>query len=94
MFPRTSVLDGLDISVLQSRLQTMQLALLDLQSGAKVEVVSYAQADGSRTVSYSKANIADLTAAILTVQTQIDRLSGAGCINRRRPMRPFFGGRF
>lgn len=91
---RTSVLDGLDVSVLQQRLQSMQLALLDLQSGAKVEVVSYAQGDGSRTVSYSKANIADLTAAILTVQTQIDQLTGASCLGRRRPLRPFFGGRF
>ncbi len=94
MVYRTSVLDGLDVSVLQSRLQQMQLALLDLQSGAKVEVASYAQGDGSRTVSYSKANISDLTAAILTLQTQIDRLSGAACVNRRRPMRPFFGGHF
>jgi hypothetical protein len=87
---RPSILDGIDVTVLQQRLQAMQLALLDLTSGAKVEVVSYAQGDGSRTVTYSKADIGSLTAAIVTVQSQIDRLSGQ-CVGRRAPMRPYFG---
>jgi virulence-associated protein VapD len=87
---RPSILDGIDVTVLQQRLQSMQLAYLDITSGAKVEVVSYSQADGSRTVTYSKANIAELTAAIIAVQSQIDRLSGQ-CVGRRAPMRPYFG---
>ncbi len=65
---RTSILDGIDVTSLQQRLAAMQQAYLDLVTGGKVEVASYAQADGSRTVSYTKANLADLAAAIITVQ--------------------------
>lgn len=90
---RTSVLDGLDVTVLQQRLQAMQMALLDLQSGAKVVTATYSQADGARAVTYTQANISDLTAAILSVQSQIASLTGIGCASRRRPLRPFFGGR-
>lgn len=91
--PRTSILDGIDVNVLNLRLAQMQQDYLDLLSGRKAESASYAQSDGSRAITYTKANIADLTAAILTVQTQIDRLSGV-CLSRRRPLRPFFCGRF
>lgn len=90
---RTSVLDGLDVTLLQQRLQAMQLALLDLQSGAKVATATYSQADGARSVSYTQANIADLTSAILSVQSQIASLTGSGCASRRRPLRPVFSGR-
>jgi glycerol-3-phosphate dehydrogenase len=86
---RTSILDGIDVGTLRSRLLQMQQAYLDLTSGGKIEVASYAQADGARTVTYTKANLADLTQAILGVQAQIDRLTGQ-CINRRAPMRPVF----
>jgi hypothetical protein len=87
--PRPSILDGLDVGLLRSRLAAMQQAYLDLTSGGKVEVASYAQADGARTVTYTRANLADLTAAILAVQGAIDRATGA-CVNRRGPIRPFF----
>jgi hypothetical protein len=86
---RTSILDGLDVSVLQARLAQMQQAYLDLTSGAKVQVASYTQGDGARQVTYTQANIADLTQAILAVQSQIDRLTGV-CVNRRAPIRPYF----
>ena len=49
---RTSVLDGLDLVTLQARLTAMQLALLDLQSGAQVATASYAQGDGNQSVTY------------------------------------------
>jgi hypothetical protein len=87
---RPSILDGIDVTVLQQRLQAMQMAYLDLTSGAKVEAVAYSQGDGSRTVTYSKANIGDLTAAIIAVQRQIDTLTGQ-CVGRRAPIRPYFG---
>jgi hypothetical protein len=86
---RTSILDGIDITSLQTRLAAMQQAYLDLTSGAKVQVASYTQGDGSRTVTYTQANIADLTQAILAVQTQIDRLN-CQTVNRRKPMTPYF----
>jgi hypothetical protein len=86
---RTSILDGVSVVALQTRLASMQQAYLDLTSGAKVEVASYAQGDGSKSVTYSRANIAALTQAILTVQSQIDQLTGQR-VNRRAPMRPYF----
>jgi len=84
---RHSILDGLDVGALQLRLTAMQQAYVDLTSGAKVQVASYSQGDGSRSVSYTLANIADLTAAILGLQTQIDYLNGVRR-NRRAPLTP------
>ena len=89
---RTSILDGLSVETLQARLEALQTAYLDLTEGGKVQSVSYSQADGGRSVTYTLANLQDLTAAILTVQSQIDRLPGV-TVARRRPMRPYFGGR-
>lgn len=86
---RTSILDGVDIAVLQSRLAALQQAYLDLSSGGKLEVVSYAQGDGNKSVTYSRTNIGALTQAIITVQTQIDSLNGVKK-NRRAAIRPFF----
>lgn len=87
---RTSVLDGISVESLRTRLAAMQAAYLDLTTGAKIQVASYAQGDGSQTVTYTQANIANLTQAILSVQTQIDLLSGAGNKHRRAPLRPYF----
>lgn len=87
MTRRSSILDGIDVGALQLRLTAMQQAYIDLTLGGKVQVASYAQGDGSRTVTYTQANIADLTAAILSVQTQIDYLNGVRC-NRRAPLTP------
>ncbi|HEY9213853.1 MAG TPA: gpW family head-tail joining protein [Ancylobacter sp.] len=86
---RTSIFDGMDVGVLRARLATLQQAYLDLMAGGKIVSVSYTQGDGARSVTYSQANIADLTQAILALQTQIDQLSGLR-INRRAPMRPVF----
>lgn len=86
---RTSILDGIDVQALRMRLATMQQAYLDLTSGAKVQVASYSQGDGGKSVTYTMANISDLTQAILTVQSQIDAATGCR-VNRRAPMRPIF----
>lgn len=86
---RTSILDGINVDALRTRLAAMQQAYLDLTTGGKVQVAAYTQGDGSKSVSYTMANIADLTQAILGVQSQIDRLTGVS-INRRAPLRPYF----
>lgn len=86
---RTSILDGISLADLQARLVALQQAYLDLMAGGKVVTASYTQGDGARSVTYSQANIGDLTQAILAVQTQIDGLTGQ-CINRRAPLRPYF----
>lgn len=86
---RTSILDGISVDTLRTRLAAMQQAYLDLTSGGKLQVASYAQGDGTKAVTYTAANIGDLTLAIIGVQTQIDRLSGVS-LNRRAPLRPYF----
>lgn len=83
------VLDGVSPAVLQARLSALQLAYLDLTVGGKVETAAYSQGDGAKSVTYTKAHIADLTAAIMALQSQIASLTG-GTAGRRRPMRPFF----
>jgi hypothetical protein len=85
----TSILDGVSLAALQAQLASMQRAYLALVSGGKVQSASYSQADGSRSVSYTQANLADLVQAIIGVQTQIDALNGI-CRNRRPPVAPFF----
>jgi hypothetical protein len=86
---RTSILDGVSVETLKLRLAAMQLAYLDLTSGGKLQVASYTQGDGGKSVTYTQANIADLTQAILAVQTQIDQLEGRR-MHRRAPLRPYF----
>lgn len=86
---RTSILDGVDVTVLETRLSALQQAYLDLSSGAKGETYSYAQGDGAKSVTYTRANLGDLTQAIISVQTQIDRLNGVR-VNRRKPLGPRF----
>lgn len=90
MVCRTSILDGISVDTLKLRLAAMQLAYLDLTSGAKLQVASYTQDAGGKSVTYTAANIADLTQAILAVQTQIDTLEGRR-MHRRAPLRPYFG---
>ncbi|WP_051390803.1 gpW family head-tail joining protein [Paraburkholderia mimosarum] len=85
----TSVLDGVSLQALQAQLVQMQAAYLTLMTGTKPEGASYTQADGSRSITYTRANIADLTQAIMLVQKQIAALTGCNC-NRRPPIAPFF----
>lgn len=87
---RTSIFDGIDVATLRLRLAQMQLDYLDLMAGRKVESASYAQGDGNRAVTYTKANIGDLTQAILSMQTAIDAASGLPPQGRRAPIRPYF----
>lgn len=90
MGTRYSVLDGMDLATLQGQLTAMQTALLALQTGSLTVSVSYSQGDGSRSVTYSQANIGSLTQAILSVQQQIDILNGVAGPRRRRPIMPVF----
>lgn len=82
-----SILDGLDETTLRARLTALQTAYLDLVGGAKIVTASYTQGDGSRTVSYSQANIGALTQAILAIQKQLGMPSG------RVPIRPLWRAR-
>lgn len=88
-YRRTSILDGISVDALRQQLAVMQKAYLDVSAGGKIEVASYTQGDGSKSITYTRANIEQLTQAILAVQTQIDQLSGLR-INRRAPIVPRF----
>ena len=77
--PSQSILAGMDTTVLQTRLAAMQQAYLDISTGAKGESYSYSQGDGSKSVTYTKANIGQLTMAIRQVQAQL----GIICAPRR-----------
>lgn len=82
-------LDGISLADLQSQLSATQTALLQLGSGQKVVTVSYAQGNGSKSVTYSQASMANIRATIMELQAAIDRLQG-GSGRVRRPTRPFF----
>lgn len=69
--PSTSILAGMDDTVLRTNLTKMQQAYLDLSTGAKGENYSYTQGDGAKAVTYTKANIGDLVMAIRIVQRQL-----------------------
>jgi hypothetical protein len=79
--PAASILAGMDTTVLQAQLQQLQQAYLDLSSGAKGESYSYTQGDGSKAITYTRANLGALTQAIQLLQQQL------GIVNR--PRRPF-----
>jgi hypothetical protein len=67
---------------LRASLAEAQQAYLDLSTGAKGASYSYTQGDGSKSVTYTQTNIAQLTALIRQLQAQL------GLISRtRRPLR-------
>ena len=69
-------------AALQTALANAQQAYIDLTTGVKGESFSYTQGDGSKSVTYSKANLPELAALIRQLQQQL------GVIGRaRRPMR-------
>ncbi len=69
--PNSSVLAGMDRASLQAALNTAQQVYLELSSGAKGVSFSYAQGDGTRSVTYSQADISGLLALIQTLQAQL-----------------------
>jgi hypothetical protein len=80
--PSTSIFAGMSTTALQTALANAQQAYLDLSSGAKGESYSYSQGDGSKSVTYSRANIGALVVLIKELQVQL------GIVSRgRRPIR-------
>lgn len=69
--PNCGLLAGMPTANLRKALADAQQAYLDLTTGAKGESYSYTQGDGSRSVTYTKANVADLAALIQTLQAQL-----------------------
>lgn len=76
---------GMDAAVLQANLTKAQQAYLDLSMGSKGESFSYAQGDGVKAVTYSKANMGQLLVLIGQLKQALG-ISPRG----RRPIRPVF----
>ncbi|HEX3809597.1 MAG TPA: gpW family head-tail joining protein [Rhizomicrobium sp.] len=77
-----SVFAGMTRPQLMAALANAQQAYLDLSTGAKGETYSYTQGDGAKSVTYTRANIANLMALIRQLQQEL------GIVRRaRRPVR-------
>ncbi len=83
--PTSSIFAGMSTAQLQAALATAQQAYLDLSSGAKVVSASYTQGDGAKSVTYTQAQLPQITALILQLQRQLGLVSGV-----RRPVRFVF----
>lgn len=85
-FPVTcGIFAGMTQVQLQALLIAAQNAYNQLMTGTKGVTFSYAQGDGTKSVTYTQASVANLTQYIM----QINQALG-NCCGRRRPMRFFF----
>src|SRR5260364_186788 len=81
----TGVLAGMQRAQLERALADAQQAYLLLSTGSKYESVSFAQGDGSKSVIYTRANLAQLVMLIKTLQAQLGLIPRA-----RAPLRFLF----
>ena len=81
---RPAELIGVPDATLQSWLTACQQAIQDLTTGGKVQTAAYTQGDGSKSVTYTAA---DLNALRMRAQMLGQAL---GLVRHRRPMRPYF----
>lgn len=80
--PPASVLTGMTVPQLQQALASAQAAYLALSTGSKAESLSYAQGDGSKSITFTRANVAQLTVLISQLQQALGLVPRA-----RRPIR-------
>ena len=73
--------DGWTTAEKEAALRSAQQALLELSTGAKGEVFAYTQGDGSKSVTYTRANMAQLQNLIQTLKLSLGAAGG-----RRRPV--------
>ena len=69
--PTSGPFAGMAVAQLQAALATAQQALVDLETGAKVATVSYAQGDGNRSVTYARADSGRLRQLIGELQAAL-----------------------
>ncbi len=73
-----SAFAGMPVEQLRAALASAQTALIDLQTGQAYSTLSYAQGDGSKSVTKRVTSVAEVTALI----AQLQRALGIG--GRRR----------
>lgn len=69
--PTQSIFAGMTTVQKQQALANAQQAYFDLSSGVKVASASYSQGDGSKSVSYTKADLPNLVALIKQLQADL-----------------------
>lgn len=67
----SSLLAGMPRESLQISLTNAQQAYVQLSTGGKVENATYTQGDGSKSITYTRANIAQLANVIMMLQKQL-----------------------
>ena len=67
-----SLFAGMQTSALQKALDSARQAYLDLATGAKGESYSYTQGDGSKSVTYTKADLVALDQLIRNLDAQLN----------------------
>ena len=80
--PSSGIFAGMTTEQLQLALANAQAAYLALSTGSKGESFSYTQGDGAKSITYTRANIAQLTATITQLQEALGLIAHA-----RRPIR-------
>jgi hypothetical protein len=81
----TSVLNGMTQAQMQVALTAAQQAYVAFMTGSKGESFSYSQGEGSRSVTYTRATLPQLTAFISELQAALGMRRRA-----RQPVRFFF----
>ncbi len=79
----TGLFAGMTTQQLQTALAGAQQAYIAIASGAQGESYAYTQGDGSKSVTYTRANLDQLRALISMLQSALGLNRGA-----RRPIRP------
>lgn len=78
-----AITDGMSAADMQSRLAALQAAYFDLAAGAKVVTASYAQGDGTKSVTYRQTDLSDIRNVIYELQMALN----PGMCNPRRARR-------
>lgn len=81
---RPPELIGVSDDTLRAWLSGCQQAIQDLTVGGKVQTAAYTQGDGSKSVTYTAADLVALRARAQMLAQAL------GLVARRRPLRPYF----
>ena len=82
--PNRSIMAGVPTSTLETWLLNAQTAYTNIALGSIAESVSYAQGNGRRSVTHTRANHTQLVALIMLLQRQL------GLVGPRHALRPTF----
>lgn len=79
------VFAGMTEAQLRALLAQAQAAYGQLMMGSKAVTLSYASGDGTKSVTYQAASLANLQVYMMQIQQAL------GLCGRRRPLRPVYG---